>query len=720
MRVVIARPQPKQSRSLGTWAGLFRVAFGVLVLVLVLVPVSNVFALETGLEFGTATGLSTQDIRVTVAKIIRAAIGVLGIVALVIVLAGGFMIMTSGGEEEKISKGKRILTNGAIGLAVILLSFSIVQFVISRLSSSLYGGGTVTTAGGFADDVFLTGALGAGPIESHYPARGAQDVARNTRIFVTFRDAINPATLAADSNGNGTVGTTGEDARAFDNYQDLALPEAIQVMRVGANVDTTKLTAQARAQDAAAFAAEAAKLTTVGVAVAPGGKTIVLSPVVTEVAAGALRAKVNPATGFVERAFLGSADAPSAYLVRLTSAIKKSTTRADGTPEDLFTGAFREYAWDFTVSTTIDLAPPKITSVIPFPDAGRDTAEGIVGIQDQPRNIIVQVNFNEAMDPTVTTGALTAADVAVGATSGFRHLAVTEDAVRIPGTFAMSNEYRTVEFTTDAACGQNSCGGTVYCLPGNALLASLVEAARLEAGGPAGLPFSGVMDAAGNSLDGNENTRADGPGATGAPRFTRGGTAEENAGASDSVRWQFATNDTIDLVAPEVLAVTQYRKDDAPVAYGGTVSLTGVENVSLTKPVEILFSKLMSGNVTSGAGVSEVEGCNPTTGAGCLWYSVFAGHEDTARDPDDASDATRATISHAAFRDVQAGFDVPQYRVRMDSSVKDLTQNCLFTVASTATDPPMPLPIPEQGPRGPSGGERCIGEEGSETCTRIP
>ena len=466
---------------------------------------------------------------------------------------------------------------------------------------------------------------------------------------------------------------------------------------------------------------------------------------------------MNATTGFVERAFLGNADAPTAYIVRLTSAVKKATMRPDGTPEELFTGAFREYSWDFTVSTTIDLTPPQITSVIPFPDAGRDTAGAdgtvtVVGMPDQPRNVIVQVNFNEAVDPTVTTGAITAVEAAASPTGGFRHLGVTQGDRRacrggtsagqactgdaqcagggtcvstphVAGTFAISNQYRTVEFTTDAPCGLNSCGGTVYCLPGDAVLRSLVEAARLEAGGPSGIPFSGVMDAAGNPLDGNENTRAEGPGASGTRRFDRGGTAVENTGVSDSVQWQFATNDTIDLTAPEVLEVKQYRKDDdTGVTYGGATSLAGVENVSLVKPVEILFSRIMSGNVASGIALSEDAGCSATTGTGCLWYMTFGDHEDTGRDTDDAIDATRATVNHAAFRDVQAGagFDVPQYRVRVDSSVKDVYQNCMFTVTNAAADPPTPLPADQWGPRGPSGGERCIGTEGNETCTRIP
>lgn len=678
----------------------------------VLAVAPAVLALETGLQFGTATGLSTQDIRITVAKIIRAFIGILGLVALVIILYGGFLWMTSGGEEEKIAKGKKVLGNGVIGLVIILLSIGIVQFVISRLTSALYGQGQVTTAGGFVEDVFLTGALGAGPIESHYPGRGAGEIPRNTRIFVTFRHAIDPATIAADSNGNQKIGTacpgTPCDVTQYDNYQDLVLPEAVQVMRVGTNVDTTKLTVAGRTQDAAAFAAEAAKLTPVGLAVAPDGKTIILSPVVVR-ADGRVQ---TTASGFAERAFLGNADQPTAYIVRLTSAIKRATRRADGAPEDLFTGAFREYAWDFGVSTIIDLTPPQITSVVPFPDTpgtGRDTiaADGTVtvrGAPDQPRNVIVQVNFNEAVDPTVTTGTLTAEEIAAGATNVFRHLAVTRATTRTPGTFIISNQYRTVEFTTDSACGQNSCGGTVYCLPGNAELLALAEAAQLEAGGPAGLPFSGVMDAAGNSLDGNGNDTAQGPGVS---RFDRGALPAANAGASDSVQWTFFTNDTIDLTAPEIREIAHYRKgaDESRMVFGGTTELEApVPNVSLTKPIEVLFSKLMSGSVGGGIRLSEEAGCNETTGAGCLWFTTYAAHEDSPPpgDSDDAIDATRATVSHAALRDVQAGFDVPEYRVRVDSSVKDIYQNCMFT-----------LNVPA-GPRGPRGGQSCVGPPGQE------
>ena len=76
---------------------------------------------DFGLEqVGDDLSLGNQDIRVTIARIIRAVLGFLGIVALLIVLYGGFVYMTAGGEEQKVATAKKILVNGVIGLAIIL------------------------------------------------------------------------------------------------------------------------------------------------------------------------------------------------------------------------------------------------------------------------------------------------------------------------------------------------------------------------------------------------------------------------------------------------------------------------------------------------------------------------------------------------------------------------------------------------------------------------
>lgn len=81
-------------------------------------------------------GLGGEDIRITVARIIRVAMGLLGIVAVVIMLIGGFTWMTAGGEEEKVAEAKKWIFAGIIGLAIILSAYALASFVISSLQTA--------------------------------------------------------------------------------------------------------------------------------------------------------------------------------------------------------------------------------------------------------------------------------------------------------------------------------------------------------------------------------------------------------------------------------------------------------------------------------------------------------------------------------------------------------------------------------------------------------
>ena len=88
---------------------------------------------DLGIEYPGYSGLRDTDIRITVAKIIRVAMGLLGIVAVVIILIGGFTWMTAGGNEEKVAEAKKWIFAGIIGLAIILSAFAIANFVITQL-----------------------------------------------------------------------------------------------------------------------------------------------------------------------------------------------------------------------------------------------------------------------------------------------------------------------------------------------------------------------------------------------------------------------------------------------------------------------------------------------------------------------------------------------------------------------------------------------------------
>ncbi|MEK7681163.1 MAG: IPT/TIG domain-containing protein [Patescibacteria group bacterium] len=144
---------------------------------------------------GDTIGLASTDIRVIVAKIIKTALGLLGIVAIVLVLYGGYVWMTAGGDEEKISQAKKILVNSFIGLAIILSSYAITSFVLNRLISATTGvensGGNMGGGGGggnpyFPSSIFYVDSL----------PKGGVLCVRNVHLAVTFNKEINPDTLA--------------------------------------------------------------------------------------------------------------------------------------------------------------------------------------------------------------------------------------------------------------------------------------------------------------------------------------------------------------------------------------------------------------------------------------------------------------------------------------------------------------------------------------------
>jgi hypothetical protein len=88
---------------------------------------------DLGLNYATAIGLGTQDVRTTVSGVIKAFMGLLGIVAVVIILLGGFKWMTAGGNEEKVAEAKKLIISGVIGLIIIMSAYAIAQFVVGAV-----------------------------------------------------------------------------------------------------------------------------------------------------------------------------------------------------------------------------------------------------------------------------------------------------------------------------------------------------------------------------------------------------------------------------------------------------------------------------------------------------------------------------------------------------------------------------------------------------------
>ncbi len=96
---------------------------------------------DFGLDYGSAIGLGTQDIRETIARIIKIALGVLGIIVTLIIMYGGYVWMTAAGNEQKVSTAKKILINGVIGLFIIILAYALTVWIFRVLIGGTTGGG---------------------------------------------------------------------------------------------------------------------------------------------------------------------------------------------------------------------------------------------------------------------------------------------------------------------------------------------------------------------------------------------------------------------------------------------------------------------------------------------------------------------------------------------------------------------------------------------------
>ena len=78
----------------------------------------------------------STDLMKTLNTIISVVVGVLGLLAVAIIIYGGFMYTTSAGDASKIKKAKDTIVHGVIGLVVALLAFAIVNFVVSSIFKS--------------------------------------------------------------------------------------------------------------------------------------------------------------------------------------------------------------------------------------------------------------------------------------------------------------------------------------------------------------------------------------------------------------------------------------------------------------------------------------------------------------------------------------------------------------------------------------------------------
>lgn len=120
-------------KQISTLKSLVRAAFyttaGVAIGTMSSVNAAGNYGLEKG-NFGTGSAETADN---AIKGLITNVLTFLGLLAVVYLLWGGFNILTAAGDDEKVKKGKTVITQAAIGIVVIFLAYSIVSWIFSLL-----------------------------------------------------------------------------------------------------------------------------------------------------------------------------------------------------------------------------------------------------------------------------------------------------------------------------------------------------------------------------------------------------------------------------------------------------------------------------------------------------------------------------------------------------------------------------------------------------------
>ncbi len=94
----------------------------------------------------------SKDLRGFIVMIVNFALGFLGLLSVLIVIYGGVLYVSSGGQEEKTQTGKKAITYASIGILIILGSYAFVNTIIKGATGNEENMGTIQaayTGGGF-------------------------------------------------------------------------------------------------------------------------------------------------------------------------------------------------------------------------------------------------------------------------------------------------------------------------------------------------------------------------------------------------------------------------------------------------------------------------------------------------------------------------------------------------------------------------------------------
>lgn len=153
-------------------------------------------------EIGSTINLPNTDPRVIAARIINIALSTLGIIFVILIIYAGFLYMTAGGDASKTQRAIAMIRNGIIGLIIILLSWALARYILTRLMEATGTGGGTTTGGGG------TGGIGGGTGSSVFTIRSITPSGSVTTRKVIVKIIFSRPVDATSAVANGMITVT--------------------------------------------------------------------------------------------------------------------------------------------------------------------------------------------------------------------------------------------------------------------------------------------------------------------------------------------------------------------------------------------------------------------------------------------------------------------------------------------------------------------------------
>ncbi len=83
---------------------------------------------------------SEESAQTIIVRLINFALTFLGLIAVILILWGGFKWMTAGGNDEQVGEAKKIIIAAVIGLAIIISAYAITNFFTTAIFNAVETG----------------------------------------------------------------------------------------------------------------------------------------------------------------------------------------------------------------------------------------------------------------------------------------------------------------------------------------------------------------------------------------------------------------------------------------------------------------------------------------------------------------------------------------------------------------------------------------------------